>query len=154
MKSWLFSTLILIGFLSPNAHAAVPTSAQMNMSKHIQTAIEWTNHLRDEVNKRSNAKEIEGDLAGIMSFLSAMNSTAEQIVLESPSEKSEGHFIEMRKFQEAASLVTKDFPVAKSGKNPNFSKMKTATKKILANLEDAKHWHELELSEIEKNPKD
>jgi hypothetical protein len=60
----------------------------------------------------------------------------------------------MRKFQEAAAAATKDFPVVKSGKNPNFSKMKTATKKILANLEDAKHWHELELSEIEKNPKD
>jgi hypothetical protein len=88
MKSWMCSTLILIGFLSPHAQCAVSTAAQINMSKHIDTAIEWTNHLRDEVRKRTNAKEIESDLAGITSFLSAINTTAEQIILESPSEKA------------------------------------------------------------------
>jgi hypothetical protein len=83
-----------------------------------------------------------------------MKVTSEQIVVESPSEKNEGHFTEMRRFQEAATLAAQGFPMAKSGKNPNFSAMKTASREILKNLESARHWHDLELSEIEKNPKD
>lgn len=156
MKFWVYATIILVSLFSPNAYSVAPTTPQKNMSKLIETAIESARHLSDEVGKgaKSNSKEIEGDLARITSFLSAMSLTAEQIVLESPSEKSEGHFSEMRRFQEAATITTKNFPLAKSGKNPNFSKMKTASKKILANLEDAKHWHDLELSEIERNQKD
>ncbi len=156
MNSWVCSAFILTGLLSPNVYSAAPSPSQLNMTKQIETAIEWTSHMRDEVRKgtKSNPNEIKGDLAGIKSFLSAMSLTAGQIVLESPSEKTEGHFTEMRRFQDAATFAAKDFPIPISGKNPNFSKMKAATKEIMANLENAKHWHELELSEIGKHQQD
>jgi Skp family chaperone for outer membrane proteins len=156
MKTLLCSISILVSALALSAHAAIPTAAQVNMTKHIDNAITWSKHLKEEVSKgtKSNAKEIEGDLAGILSFTTAMSLTADQIIFESPSEKKEGHFTEMQRFQRAATAAAKDFPLAKSGKAPNFSAMKVASKNILENLENAKHWHDLEVSEIEKNQKD
>lgn len=132
------------------------TESHVDLSQQIENGIKWTNHLKEEIRKgsKTNSKEIEGDIAGIRNFLSAMKTTSDQIVLESPKEQIEGHFKEMRRYQEAAALAAKEFPLVKDKKNPNFSAMSNAAKNILENLQNAKHWHDLELSEIEKNQKD
>lgn len=156
MKTWTRPTLILAAFLSFTAYSAAPTASHINMTKQIDDGIEWTKHLQDDIRKgtKSDPKGIEDKLAGIKSFLSAMNQSAEQIITDSPSEKGEGHFSEMRRFQEAATLAAKEFPLVEPGKNPNFSAMKAASNRILKNLKSAKYWHDRELSEIEKSAKD
>ncbi len=156
---YIFAPLIplLVGLLSFQAQCAIPTATQVTMSKQIESGIEWAKHLSDDAKKgrKIPIKEIDGEVSGVLSFLSAMDTTANEVLRESPSEKTEGHFTEMRKFQEAARVAANEFNLARQeNPRPNYSKMKGAAKKILRNLEDAKHWHDLELSEIEKNPKD
>lgn len=148
---------ILVGILSSHAHAAVPTASHTTMTKHLESGIEWAKHLRDETKKgrKLSPKELDSDLSGVANFLSAMDTTANEILRESPHEKTEGQFTEMRRFQELAKTAAAEFKAARQEQpRPNYSKMKSAAKEILKNLEAAKHWHELELSEIEKNPKD
>ena len=157
MKHFIFSScFVLLVVIANGAQGATPPAAHKELSKNLENGIEWAVHLRAEAKKgtKLDSKHLDEEIKGTMDALSAMQTTAEKILRESPAEQGEGHFQEMQKYQSAANLAAKKFIQAKEEVKPNYSAMKTAAVEILKNLEDAKHWHNLELSEIEHNPKD
>jgi hypothetical protein len=150
-----FLILILVGHLGFAASKTASTSHN-EMSANLLDGIVWAKHLETEVQRGAKMDKVhlEKEASGTRTAINSMHITAAKILTEAPFEQSEGHFLKMRTFQQAADRATYDFTQASRGTSPNYREMSSAAAEILENLKNAKHWHDLEMAEFDRSAKD
>jgi predicted nucleic acid-binding Zn-ribbon protein len=135
-----------------SAWALEASPAHLEITKQIDSAMDWAKHLRTEAGKarRMDSAHVHEEIRGIRDALKAIEETQTKIAQASPSEAAEGHFLAVKKHREKATSFIDQFETEHTRPAENFSSLKSLAKKTLNELEAAKHEHGLELSEIEQ----
>ena len=148
-----FFEILVIGILglSGFAIAGVPTSAHKALTKAIESSVEWSGHVKNEVAKgtKLDGTHLRNEITNLKYWLEEMNNTYAALSLRHPYEKDEGHFLAVKKHQVAASNLLKELESALDIEAPNYRQMNKLTKRMVKELESAAREHQSELNEFE-----
>lgn len=149
-KSSLLCLIFSWALLTPT-FGAIRSTGHQEYSAQLSRAIDWTKHVLAEVRrgKKMNRSHVAIEVRDTNHALSEMRDALSKAKSEPPAHGSDGHMQQLRQHQQSAEDAAAELEEGIRAKRPNYAKLNDTANRLLVELRNLQHWHELELSEKE-----